>query len=337
MTPPSSPQYSCPPDDEAITAQAVDWCVRLHDQDPTAADLAAFEAWRRSDPRHAREYDEVVQLWDLSRELPASSQAPQTASGAPVRPYRAFRGTTAVRRACAIAASAAVIAVAGWAAGWLPSDYRSYSAQESTSIVSLPEGTVVELNLNTTVTFKQYRNNRELRMTRGEAFFSVAHDADKPLTVHTPTGHITVTGTRFNVWADDDRTVVTLIDGAVVVSTADNIQTVHLRPGMQALMQQQSSISVDNTVQVEDLLMWRQGKLVLHDLPLGEVARLLNNYLPPPQRIVEVDPQVRDLRLGGSYDVGEAPRLLERLPKVLPVTVRKDGDGKIRLLTPRRG
>ncbi len=337
MTPPSSPQYSCPPDDEAITAQAVDWCVRLHDQDPTAADLAAFEAWRRSDPRHAQEYDEVVQLWDLSRQLPPSSPAPRAAGGAPVRRAPAPGWRSTARRAAAVAAGAAVIAVAGWAAGWLPSDYRSYSAQGATSIVSLPEGTVVELNLNTTVTFRQYRYNRELRMTRGEAFFSVAHDADKPLTVHTPAGHITVTGTRFNVWADEDRTVVTLIDGAVVVSTADNIQTVHLRPGMQALMQQQSSISVDNTVQVEDLLMWRQGKLVLHDLPLGEVARLLNNYLPPPQRIVEVDPQVRDLRLGGSYDVGEAPRLLERLPKVLPVTVRKDGDGKIRLLAPRRG
>ena len=35
--------------------------------------------------------------------------------------------------------------------------------------------------------------------------------------------------------------------------------------------------------------------------------------------------------------LAEVPRLLERLPKVLPVTVRKDGDGKIRLLAPRRG
>lgn len=337
MTSPSSPQFSCPPDDEAITAQAVDWCVRLHDQAPTAADLAAFEAWRRSDPRHADEYDEVVQLWDLSRQLPPCSPSPRALGAPPARRVRATGWKGAARRVAAVAAGAAAIAVAGWSLGWLPSDYRAYSAQGAASTVSLPEGTLVELNLNTTVTFRQYRFGRELHMTRGEAFFNVSHDADKPLTVHTPAGAITVTGTRFNVWADEDRTVVTLVEGAVLVSTADNIQTVQLRPGMQALMQQQSRITVDSKAQVEDLLMWRQGKLVLHDLPLDEVARLLNNYLPPPQRIVEVAPQVRDLRLGGSYDVSEAPRLLERLPQVLPVTMRKDGDGKIRLLAPRRG
>lgn len=337
MTAPSPPQYSCSPDDEAITAQAVDWCVRLHDQSPTAADLAAFEAWRRSDPRHGQEYDEVVQLWDLSRELPSPSQALGAAGKSKARRPVQQGWKSAARRTVAIAAGAAAIAVAGWSIGWLPSDYQSYGAQDSAAIVSLPEGSVVELNVNTTVTFMQYRDRRELRMTRGEAFFNVSYDADSPLTVHTPAGQITVTGTRFNVWADEDRTVVTLVDGSVSVRTADNIQTVQLRPGMQALLQQQSSISVDSAAQVEDLLMWRQGKLVLHDLPLRDVARLLNHYLPPPQRIVEVSPQVGDLRLGGSYDIAEVPRLLDRLPKVLPVTVRKDGDGKIRLLAPRRG
>ncbi|WP_043517538.1 FecR family protein [Achromobacter arsenitoxydans] len=337
MTAPSPPQFSCSPDDEAITAQAVDWCVRLHDQSPTAADLAAFEAWRRSDPRHGQEYDEVVQLWDLTRTLPSPPMGSGAMRKADARRPLQQRWKSAARYTLGAAASVAAIAVAGWSIGWLPSDYQSYGARQSAAIVSLPEGSVVELNVNTTVTFMQYRDRRELRMTRGEAFFNVSHDADSPLTVHTPAGGITVTGTRFNVWADEDRTVVTLIDGSVSVRTADNIQTVQLRPGMQAVLQQQSNISVDSAAQVEDLLMWRQGKLVLNDLPLREVARLLNHYLPAPQRIVEVAPQVGDLRLGGTYDIAEVPRLLDRLPKVLPVAVRKDGDGKIRLLAPRRG
>lgn len=92
--------------------------------------------------------------------------------------------STALRAAAAITIIA-ISAVAIWSLL-----HRKVTVQtqfSETRAVSLPDGSVVELNANSSIAFLDNWNNRSKREVwlAGEAFFSVSHDPHREFTVHT--------------------------------------------------------------------------------------------------------------------------------------------------------
>ncbi|MBC7211531.1 MAG: DUF4880 domain-containing protein [Pseudomonas sp.] len=55
-----------PSEEDAITDAAAHWCMRLHADDCTAAEREAFGQWLASDPRHAEEYQAMLEIWDTA-------------------------------------------------------------------------------------------------------------------------------------------------------------------------------------------------------------------------------------------------------------------------------
>ncbi|MNB73672.1 hypothetical protein D3C87_473880 [compost metagenome] len=70
------PPSDCNEIDEDIANQAADWCMRLHDNNCPLAERQAFQHWIQLDPRHAFEYAKMLEIWDLSGQLP---DEPETA------------------------------------------------------------------------------------------------------------------------------------------------------------------------------------------------------------------------------------------------------------------
>lgn len=60
---------------DAITDAAAHWCMRLHEQDCTAAEREEFDAWLKADPLHASEYEAMLEIWDVADHLPRPPQA----------------------------------------------------------------------------------------------------------------------------------------------------------------------------------------------------------------------------------------------------------------------
>jgi transmembrane sensor len=56
--------------DEAILSQAAHWCMRLQENTCTQKELSAFKEWIQMDPRHAFEYAKMLEIWNLSAQLP---------------------------------------------------------------------------------------------------------------------------------------------------------------------------------------------------------------------------------------------------------------------------
>jgi transmembrane sensor len=56
--------------DEAILSQAAHWCMRLQENTCTQAEKLAFKEWIQMDPRHAFEYAKMLEIWDISDQLP---------------------------------------------------------------------------------------------------------------------------------------------------------------------------------------------------------------------------------------------------------------------------
>lgn len=101
--------------------------------------------------------------------------------------------------------------------------------------IRLDDGTVISLNQRSSLTLNTSpgKNNRREVWLKGEAFFTVIHQAGKPFVVHTGSIDINVLGTAFNVNSMDNNAVVVLNEGSVKVNTSTG-NALLLHPGEMA-------------------------------------------------------------------------------------------------------
>lgn len=87
------------------------------------------------------------------------------------------------------------------------------------SHIKLDDGSEVSLNTDSTIRVTMLKEERQIELLSGEAFFDVAKDANRPFTVATEEQQITVLGTAFNVRQREDENVlkVAVIEGRVAV------------------------------------------------------------------------------------------------------------------------
>lgn len=308
---------------DAITDAAAHWCMRLHATDCTAEERQAFEQWLNADPLHAFEYQAMQEIWDVAEDLPRLETASPITRAKPASPWRTFGIAATV---CALALPLA--AYSGWNLGWLPNTYEHFEASNTTRKVTLSDGSQVELNLGTELTFTNYKDQRQVTLDKGEAFFSVRHDVTHPFVVKAADGRIRVTGTKFNVWMYEDQVRINLIEGSVLVTSNDDLpgDGLRLEPSMQARYKHGDyTPQISQTYANDSSLAWRHGKLVLDDLALSEALPLINRYLSKP--VMVADHGTGAIRLGGIYNIKELNNLVATLPRVLPVYLTRNKEG----------
>lgn len=97
------------------------------------------------------------------------------------------------------------------------------SGDSGTSQVTLPDGTLVRLNANSSLTYQQNfgQDNRKVKLS-GEGYFEVKKNTEKKFIVNTGYIDVTVLGTKFNLYAYEDKDIIemALVEGHVNVSTS---------------------------------------------------------------------------------------------------------------------
>ena len=146
--------------------------------------------------------------------------------------------------------------------------------------LTLPDGTKVWLNAASQLTYKISKTSPErLVELKGEAYFEVTRDANRPFKVLSKGQVIEVLGTHFNVSSyDDDPSVkTTLAEGAVRIMETGRHQKVVLQPGQQATLDSNSQLSVVQ-VDVSDAIAWKNGKLNFNQSDIYAIARQLSRW-----------------------------------------------------------
>lgn len=147
--------------------------------------------------------------------------------------------------------------------------------------LTLPDGTLVFLNSESTLTYPLQFNEETRNVTlQGEAYFEVAKNPEKKFIVSTAhESQIEVLGTHFNVeaYADEDRVSATLTEGKIgfLFQQGDISKKVLLTPGQKLVYN-----SKENRVQLyvtsgESETAWREGKIIFKNTPLEEGLRML--------------------------------------------------------------
>lgn len=160
--------------------------------------------------------------------------------------------------------------------------YAEVTATMGTVIrYELPDHSVVWLNSGSTLRYPTVfkKDNRDVEL-KGEAYFEVEADRERPFYVNTPNGlSVFVYGTKFNVAAyEEDNYIETVLEKGKVNVITPNQETIVLSPGEQLLYDKQTQKSQKNKVDVYGKVAWKDGKLIFRNASLEDIFKRLERH-----------------------------------------------------------
>lgn len=301
-------------DDANLREEAADWLMRQ--RDPARADWEAFTDWLEADPAHNAAY-EAVALADADfGEMLADSRGAPIASNDDVP----LPGPRPRRLAPLFGAAAAV--AAGFVAYPLLTPMAATYAIETKAgerrLVTLDDGTRIEINGDSRLTLRK-GDNRYASLDRGEAAFTVVHDARSPFEVTVGDATLRDVGTIFNVTRTGDAMEAAVAEGAVLYNPDG--EAVRLDAG-KMIRVSASAVSVD-AVDPASVGTWRNDRLVYQDVSLARIAVDLSRNLGTR---VDVAPELANERFSGVIMLDhDRPRLFARVGALLDVDAVRTG------------
>ena len=146
--------------------------------------------------------------------------------------------------------------------------------------ITLCDGTQVWLNASSSLRFPLNFSGRYRKVEmKGEAYFKVTHDQQKPFQVSSPSQLISVLGTEFNLRAfQGEESKTTLINGSVKVTGELKQHPLILHPGEQSILTQDSKL-YSQPADLEAETAWREGAISFHGKTFGEnMAEIARSY-----------------------------------------------------------
>jgi transmembrane sensor len=166
-------------------------------------------------------------------------------------------------------------------------------------------------------------------LEEGEAFFSVAKNLSRPFFVETSAGTIRVTGTRFNVRNEAGKVDVTVLEGSVAVRPQTG-EPQSLSPQDQLSLEGgKVSIRKLSAGAAQDVIAWREGRIVFESEPLAQAAARFAHY---HGKEITVASGVAALELGGVFRLDDLDQFLTDVAVSLPVQVLRSPNGPVRIV-----
>jgi transmembrane sensor len=307
--------------------QAVSWFVRLQDCDDEAV-WQAHVAWLEADPANAASYAAVEQAWiDVEAPSIEGVDRDEPADVVDLAEHRSAR-----RRGGfwfpAAAAAALVAIVTGSQSLHLGKPAGETYRTDGTAgrEIALNDGSRLTLGRDTELTVDLDGNRRNVSIASGQAAFDVRHDATRPFVIAAGDREVRVLGTEFDVMTRGETFGVSVRRGLVSVSDKDAPSAVTRLPAGKALLRlpgtdrdQITSVDPDNA------LAWRDGRLIYIDSTLANVALDYQRYVGKP---VVVARDVRDLHISGVVNARNEEDLIRQLELLLPVRITRTPEGR---------
>ncbi len=316
--------------EKLIFEQAAQWHL-LMQRSPDLNRRAAFDDWLMESRRHVRNYllvaalDQALTRIDPRRELTMEVSAEAVAGEAVVPLQAASRSTTNLPRRLPLsrtmnwrwgmAGIAAMVLLAAVALflPWSTADRYSTSIGEQ-QIIKLQDGSVMYLNTQSRVEVDYSDAARDIRLTRGEALFTVAPDAARPFRVSTSVAVVQAVGTEFNVYRHRTKTAIAVLKGRVQVSNrrVSTQQPLPVDAGQAATVASDGQITKEKVTDIQNAVAWRERRLVFRERLLGDIVLEFNRYNAAPRiRIEGADATTR--RYSGIFDAYDPESLAQVL------------------------
>ncbi len=232
-----------------------------------------LEAEWESNERRLREFEELKRLWEVTGEYEGDVEIPDTDIAFSRFESVAFNGQgkrdAVIRPLWVRVASIAAVALVLITALMIWNDGAQYDTVDMVSVTSeemkkmqLPDGSVIELDEGSTITYSLPFEQREVTL-EGRALFDVQHlDEDSPFVVFSKGTRTTVLGTVFTVDAIDGKKVAVYVEeGKVAFESNDRSEHVLLTKGNQGSWDDQTRTIEKSEIDDTNIMSWQSGIL----------------------------------------------------------------------------
>ncbi len=316
--------------DDALRDTAARWVVQ-RDRKLSAAEATEFEAWRAIDPRHAAAFERSAATWRMQREIGAAVRRMSATEPAP----RA-RWTWAM--AGGLAAAAAMMFFSGpRGRPEVEPSVVAVQAVNATKTRVLADGSVARLKDGAEIAAVFSATERRVELMRGEAYFTVTKDPDRPFYVEAGNVTVRAVGTAFSVHFESHAVDVLVTEGTVQVTppagdalTSSPIVKAGHRVVVARMAEAQTLVVVVTAVSSEEIaraLAWSEPMFELAGARLGE---LVASFAQRTGRRIKVsDPALATVRVGGRFPTDDVDGFLRALEAVYDVKADRQADGSV--------
>lgn len=235
--------------------------------------------------------------------------------------------------------------------------------------IALPDGSTIWLNTRSKVEVSYSNAKRRIVLNNGEAYFKVAKNSLRPFEVYAGSRMVRAVGTAFSVYRGNNSVNVTVTEGRVDLAIVKSLSSTESIAGVAdtgvsvtpvpaksqnsteedftqllgSLVAGQSvNLSEDDPGFMENVrtheqreldqrLSWRDGLLIFSGESLQEVVEEVSRYTVLKIRIA--DPELKSIRVGGQFKVGETEALFDVLENGFGLQVSRLDDNHVEILT----
>ncbi len=202
--------------------------------------------------------------------------------------------------------------------------------------ITLDDGSTVHLNAQSRIKVDYTSNQRNITLEQGEALFVVSHNPVRPFLVYAGDGKVQAIGTQFNVkLMPDFNVMVTLVEGVIRITQDidkhEGLARILKIPGEMASLRPFFDIDGDMTQEnlpeikitrhnsdpFQDVLSWREGKLVFQGQRLDNVLYEINRH--SNHRIILKNKKTEGLPVYAVFNTGDWQGALSAIVKSYPV------------------
>ena len=319
-----------------IKVEAARWFSRLRNPDKPVDLENEFKAWLDEDSLHAFTYEQCRTAWALSKELDNDAEVQSEIVQArnklksrfkyswPIANIRSWK-VNSVK--FATLASICILGLFYMATFVQPEEYHTKVGEQR--LLVLPDGSTAMLNTDTSLLTEYNRHSRRIVLQKGEAYFEVKPDANRPFEVHVNDSIVRAVSTEFNVVIQNEAISVTVTKGAVVIEMGDkqtNTAQILAEVELGQVIKYLSDGSLKELVSadMERIFAWRERKIYFNSDRLIDAIHEYNRY--SREKIILQEAAVQEQLITGVFYINDLESFIFALERAFNmVAIRRDG------------
>ncbi len=252
----------------------------------------------------------------------------QSAEKKSLKQHSIFKPFTAIYKFASIAL--VLMVGMGVAYNFIPMSNEHYQTRVGEQrVVQLADGSTATMNTDTEMTVKFTGKKRRIDLVKGEAYFAVSKDHQRPFEVVTNNGLVRAVGTEFNVALFAHSLAVDVAEGIVQLEAATSVNPVaqvlaEIKHGEAVKFNRGDKQVNIETANLQRISAWKASKIYFSANTVAEAVAEYNRYIK--ERIVVVDNDLNDQRITGIFNLGDLDTFVFTLEQALDARVERKQD-----------
>lgn len=306
--------------------------VKYLADEATPPEQERVEEWINASADNRHYFRQFQLIWNESRQLAATATVDENKAwqkfqrrikkGKDAKSKRSYTGWWR------IAAGVLLLIGIGWVAGTLINktgqiQTLNIASANEVKADTLPDGSIAILNKNTFLSYpSSFKGKTRKVKLKGEAFFDVKPNAEKPFVIDVNDVQVKVVGTSFNVRSFNGTTEVIVETGIVQVIKDGNM--VELKAGERTSLLQKDTIATKITSGDKLYNYYISKTFVCDNTPLWKLVEKLNEAYDV--NITIEKSAAGKLPLNVTFDEESLDTILEIISQTLLIKVSRNGN-----------